>query len=157
MARAPGQLPKRAGGSRHLRQRLSMTRAGLGSVEQTWSTPMQKFFAAATASTLLAFANAPAHAGVFSPSAPAVSDGQASHLVKVKGRRGARIAAGIALGVLGVIAARNAYARDGYSRYDRYDRYDRFEHRHERRCRRWRRACRWDDNFRACRRYDNNC
>jgi hypothetical protein len=130
---------------------------------------MQKFFAAAATASLLAFAHLPAQAGALSPLqiSPEVTTAQ-SPIVQVscggvdcdaprrsrRDGRGARIAAGIALGLVGALAARQAYAGD---RYDRHDRYDRYEGRHERRCRRWRRACRWDDNFRACRRYDRNC
>jgi hypothetical protein len=70
------------------------------------------------------------------------------HKTGKRSRRNGRIAAGVALGILGAAAAASsAHAYD-----EEYYR----ESRHERRCRRWRRWCH-DGEHRACWKYDNRC
>lgn len=66
-------------------------------------------------------------------------------LIHKTSRRRGRIAAGVALGVLGIIAA-------GQARAHYIDR----DNRYEKQCRRWRRWCREGED-RACWKYDNRC
>jgi hypothetical protein len=86
-------------------------------------------------------------AGLAAAKAPAAQAGQ--DLVHKTGRRrnGGKIAAGIALGIIGAAAIA--------SQSHRYYR-DSYESRHERRCRRWMYSC---DNgsYHACRQFDRRC
>ena len=110
-----------------------------------------KTFTAVAAAALVAFtlttgtANAQM-AGLAAAKAPAAKAGQ--DLVHKTGRRNrGRVAAGIALGIIGAAAIA--------SQSHRYYR-DSYESRHERRCRRWMYRC---DNgsYRACRKFDRRC
>ena len=108
---------------------------------------MKKIIASAAIITIAAFSAAPASAqmsGFKNISATTAS----STIIHKTGRRG-RVAAGIALGLIGA-AVISSHARASY--YDRDDR----EFRHERRCRRWRHWCRNGED-RACWKYDNRC
>ena len=111
-----------------------------------------KTFTAFAAAALVAFtlttgtANAQMP-GLAAAKAPAAKAGQ--DLVHKTGRRrnGGKIAAGIALGLIGAAAIAgqsHRYYRDSY------------ESRHERRCRRWMYSC---DNgsYHACRQFDRRC
>ena len=99
----------------------------------------------ATAATLM-IASAPSQAAGMS-ALQALGTGAASSdtLIQKTGRRGGRIAAGIALGIAGAAIAAHAYRHHHY-RASRW----------ERRCRRWARRCDWG-NERACYRYDTRC
>ena len=110
---------------------------------------MKKFITiAAAATTLMIMAQAPAAAGPMSGvAAPAAASSDAG-IVHKTGRRGRRIAAGIALGVLGAVAAGAAYSHYDKRRY--------YESRWERRCRRWRRRC-YRGNDRACWKFERRC
>jgi len=73
----------------------------------------------------------------------------ANQLIHKTGRRGRRIGAGIALGLLGVAAiASQSRAND--------DDYSEREYRRQRRCNRWRRWCSNGED-QACWKYDNRC
>ena len=111
-----------------------------------------KTFTAFAAAALVAFtlttgtANAQM-AGLAAAKAPAAQAGQ--DLVHKTGRRrnGGKIAAGIALGILGAAAIA--------SQSHRYYR-DSYESRHERRCRRWMYRCE-DGDRRSCWKFDRSC
>lgn len=120
------------------------------------------FMAVLAGAALLVSAMAPAQAAMVSvPGAAAGHDVQSSLIQKTQRRRGgvrrgrgvrrfrggrrrgrrgrgAAVGAGIALGVLGAIAASEAHAS------------------HRRRCRRWRRQC-YNGSDRACWKYDDRC
>ena len=66
-----------------------------------------------------------------------------------RSRRNGRIAAGVALGVIGAIAAAEIYK-------SQRNRHERRWSRHRRSCNRWLRWCRNGDD-RACWRYDSRC
>ena len=66
-----------------------------------------------------------------------------------RSRRNGRIAAGVALGVIGAIAAAEICRRGSNRRERRWSR-------HRRSCNRWLRWCR-NGNDRACWRYDTRC
>ena len=66
-----------------------------------------------------------------------------------RSRRNGRIAAGVALGVIGTIAATEIHRSERRRR-------DREWSRHRRNCNRWQRWCR-NGNDRACWRYDTRC
>ncbi len=111
---------------------------------------MKKSFtiAAVAAAAMLAI-GAPAQAQMSAMKAAApVTSGAKADLVHKTGRRGRRIAAGIALGIVG--AAAYAHARRHHYHRPHYS------WRHERRCRRWRRWC-WRGNEHACWKYDTRC
>ena len=88
-------------------------------------------------------------AGLAAAKASAAQAGQAlvHKTGRRRGRNGGKIAAGIALGIIGAAAIASQshrYYRDSYAS------------RHERRCRRWMYRC---DNgsYRACRKFDRRC
>ncbi|MEO0729954.1 MAG: hypothetical protein AAFR23_02950 [Pseudomonadota bacterium] len=84
---------------------------------------------------------------------PQMSKPAALKEIKVAGRRGRRVGAAIALGILGVGAAIALSDRArAHRRYHRPRRY----HRRVNRCDRWLRRCD-RGNYRACRRYENRC
>ena len=107
---------------------------------------MKTFIAIAALAATAAFSAVPASAQMSSLKSLDVAATASGNTIvhKTRGRRG-RIAAGVGLGVLGVIAASQAHAY--YS--------DREDH-HERRCRRLRNWCS-DGDDRACWKYDNRC
>ena len=99
----------------------------------------------ATAATLM-IAAAPSQAAGMS-ALKALESGAATSdtLIQKTGRRGGRIAAGIALGIAGAAIATHAYRHHHY-RPSRW----------ERRCNRWARKCDYG-NERACYRLDTRC
>jgi len=118
------------------------------------SDTMKSTFAAITTASLIAFAHAPAHAGMGGLAAVPITKAQTSGLVHKTGRGGRRLATGFAigLGILGIMAASRAHA----GRYDA-DVYDyEYERRFNHRCRRWRRRC-INGNDRACLKHEDLC
>jgi hypothetical protein len=107
---------------------------------------MMKLTAVAAAALLTLAVQGPAHAQM--PGLSGVRSAQAAPvLVQKTGRRGGRIAAGIALSVLS--AAAIAHGTRHY-----YD--ERGDWRDERRCRRWMYRCE-DGDRRSCRKFDRRC
>ncbi|RPG39358.1 MAG: hypothetical protein CBC34_014510 [Hyphomicrobiaceae bacterium TMED74] len=100
----------------------------------------------ASAAAMMMIASAPSSAAGMS-ALKALETGAATsdNLVHKTGRRGRRIAAGIALGIVGAAIATHAYRHHHY-RPSRW----------ERRCNCWARKCEWG-NDRACYRYDTRC
>jgi len=111
---------------------------------------MKKFTAIVTAATIAILTVAPAHAQMsgLAVKAPTVAAGQ-EILHKTGSRRGGKVAAGIALGILGVAAIAAANSRQSYAE-------ERYEDDYNRRCRRWMYRCE-DGSNRACRKYDRHC
>ena len=105
---------------------------------------MKTILATLAAAVLLLSIQAPANAqmsGLASMKAPAAS----SAIVHKTGKKGRRIAAGVALGVLGVIAASRAHA---HARWE--------AERHERQCFRWYSKCNRGSEW-ACFNYERKC
>ena len=106
---------------------------------------MKKTIAVIATATTLMIASAPSNAtGLSALKSLETGAAQSDNLVHKTGRRGRRIAAGIALGLATAAIASHAY-RHGY-----------YESRYERRCRRWARKCEWG-NDRACWKLDTRC
>ena len=105
---------------------------------------------AAAALMMATLATTPANAqmaGLAAAKAPAASAG--NKLVHKTGRRGrGRVAAGIALGIIGAAAIAHGAHRYHYRDY--------YESRHERRCRRWMYRCE-DGHYRSCLKFDRRC
>lgn len=105
--------------------------------------------AAATASLMMLAAQSPALAGPMTGIAKIDAAPAESTLVHKTGRRGRRIAAGVALGLIGAVAAAHIYDRH-YSRRRHY------EPSYESRCDRWRRWC-YNGSDQACWKFENRC
>ena len=111
---------------------------------------MKKFTAIVTAATIALLTVAPANAQMsgLAAKSPKIETGE-QIVHKTGGKRhNGKVAAGIALGILGV-AALAASSRRGYAE-------ERYESRYERRCRQWMYRCE-DGSYRACRKYDRHC
>jgi hypothetical protein len=107
---------------------------------------MMKLTVVAVAAFLALAVQGTAHAQM--PGLSGVQSAQTDQLfVHKAGRRGGRIAAGIALGVLSAAAIAHG-ARHSYD--------DRDDWRHERRCRRWMYRCQ-DGHRRSCWKFDRRC
>ncbi len=112
---------------------------------------MRILILAIVAASLTAVSKTPVHATMAGPAVVGKSVLADNAIVHKTGRRGRRLATGIAigLGILGIIAASKARARH----YDDYEVYDR---RMARRCRRWHRRC-LNGNDRACFKHEDRC
>jgi len=108
---------------------------------------VKKIIAIAAFAATAAISSAPAKAQMSGLSALAAAS-PTETLVQKTGKRG-RLAAGLAIGIVGAAIASHAYADRNHYRGRRMSR-------HERRCRRWRRWCR-DGEGRACWKFDNRC
>lgn len=112
---------------------------------------MKTVFAAFAIAAIAATAAVPANAQM--SALKSLNNGAAaseSAIVHKTGRKGRRIAAGIALGIIGAAAlASGAHAYDRDYEEERY-------WRRRNRCNRWRRWCR-RGNDRSCWKYDNRC
>jgi hypothetical protein len=115
---------------------------------------MKFIVAAVAAAGRLAMSQSNAYAGMPGLAGPAATINTDDGLVHKTGRRGRRIATGVAigLGILGVIAASRAARAHDYRAHD----YDDREWRYERRCRRLRQRC-LEGSDRACFKFDNHC
>ncbi len=108
--------------------------------------------AAAVLMTSISTGSANAQMAGFAAAKAPTTEASQSIVHKTNGRRGGgrrhggKIAAGIALGILG--AAAIAHQSHRYS--------DSYESSHERRCRRWMYRCE-DGNYRACNKFDRRC
>jgi Ni/Co efflux regulator RcnB len=112
---------------------------------------MKKIIATAAIAATIAVSASPASAQMsgFKSMNPAASADNLIEKTGRRGRRGRRIGAGIALGLIGAAVIAGHASRHGDYYEDRYSR-------HERRCNRWRRWCRNGED-RACWKYENRC
>ena len=120
---------------------------GQNKIRNPMELQMKTFFAALFAAALLVTMQAPAQAqmaGIAMLKGPAAAS-DIVHKTGSKRRRAGRVAAGVALGVLGVIAASQAHA---HRRYE--------AERHERRCYSWYRKCNRGSEY-ACFKYESKC